>query len=137
MGFHIRLKNPNQKTPTLRDTKILKKEPKKTKINKIQKQIKSQLKSTMRQSGKREGITPKWEIDNSRSREKKKPNSFRARSAMIKEEVDSEDIAEWFTRWTGIPVKKMAQSEKGETSISRGRIYKRGVGTEGRHPRNR
>ncbi|MCL2596712.1 MAG: ATP-dependent chaperone ClpB [Paludibacter sp.] len=32
--------------------------------------------------------------------------------AMIKEEVDSEDIAEVVSRWTGIPVRKMLQSEK-------------------------
>ncbi|MGL5563650.1 MAG: AAA family ATPase, partial [Tannerellaceae bacterium] len=33
-------------------------------------------------------------------------------SAMIKEEVDSEDIADVVSRWTGIPVSKMIQSEK-------------------------
>ena len=33
-------------------------------------------------------------------------------SAMIKEEVDSEDIADVVSRWTGIPVSKMMQSEK-------------------------
>ena len=32
--------------------------------------------------------------------------------ALIKEEVDSEDIADVVSRWTGIPVKKMLQSEK-------------------------
>ncbi|HLG34165.1 MAG TPA: ATP-dependent Clp protease ATP-binding subunit, partial [Bacteroidia bacterium] len=33
-------------------------------------------------------------------------------TAMLKEEVDSEDIAEVVARWTGIPVKKMLQSER-------------------------
>jgi ATP-dependent Clp protease ATP-binding subunit ClpB len=33
-------------------------------------------------------------------------------NALIKEEVDSEDIADVVSRWTGIPVKKMLQSEK-------------------------
>ncbi|MFJ6960026.1 MAG: AAA family ATPase, partial [Ligilactobacillus ruminis] len=32
--------------------------------------------------------------------------------AMIKEEVDAEDIADVVSRWTGIPVNKMMQSEK-------------------------
>ena len=32
--------------------------------------------------------------------------------AMIKEEVDAEDIADVVSRWTGIPVSKMMQSEK-------------------------
>lgn len=38
-------------------------------------------------------------------------------SAMIKEEVDSEDIADVVSRWTGIPVSKMMQSEKENYSI--------------------
>ena len=33
-------------------------------------------------------------------------------SAMIKEEVDAEDIADVVSRWTGIPVSKMLQSER-------------------------
>lgn len=33
-------------------------------------------------------------------------------AAMIKEEVDSEDIADVVSRWTGIPVNKMLQSER-------------------------
>ena len=33
-------------------------------------------------------------------------------AAMIKEEVDSDDIADVVSRWTGIPVSKMMQSEK-------------------------
>lgn len=33
-------------------------------------------------------------------------------AALIKEEVDAEDIADVVSRWTGIPVKKMVQSEK-------------------------
>ena len=32
--------------------------------------------------------------------------------AMIKEEVDAEDIADVVSRWTGIPVSRMMQSEK-------------------------
>ena len=34
------------------------------------------------------------------------------RKALIKEEVDAEDIADVVSRWTGIPVSKMIQSEK-------------------------
>ena len=40
--------------------------------------------------------------------------------AMIKEEVDAEDIADVVSRWTGIPVSKMLQSEKGQTVASGG-----------------
>ena len=33
-------------------------------------------------------------------------------NAMIKEEVTAEDIADVVSRWTGIPVSKMLQSER-------------------------
>ncbi len=32
--------------------------------------------------------------------------------SLLKEEVDSEDIAEVVARWTGIPVSRMLQSER-------------------------
>lgn len=41
-------------------------------------------------------------------------------SAMIKEEVDAEDIADVVSRWTGIPVSKMLQSRKRQVAPSRG-----------------
>jgi len=37
---------------------------------------------------------------------------LQAGKSLIKEEVDSEDIADVVARWTGIPVKKMLQSER-------------------------
>lgn len=37
---------------------------------------------------------------------------MQASSAMIKEEVDAEDIADVVSRWTGIPVSRMLQSER-------------------------
>ena len=41
-----------------------------------------------------------------------KLQDMQAESPMIKEEVDSDDIAEIVSKWTGIPVSKMAQSEQ-------------------------
>ncbi len=41
-----------------------------------------------------------------------KLHAMQGDTAMIKEEVDSEDIADVVSRWTGIPVSKMLQSEK-------------------------
>ena len=41
-----------------------------------------------------------------------KLKTMQGASAMIKEEVDSEDIADVVSRWTGIPVSKMLQSER-------------------------
>ena len=42
----------------------------------------------------------------------KELHAMQGDKAMIKEEVDAEDIADVVSRWTGIPVSKMLQSEK-------------------------
>ncbi|MDR2810033.1 MAG: ATP-dependent chaperone ClpB [Tannerellaceae bacterium] len=49
-------------------------------------------------------------------------------SAMIKEEVDSEDIADIVSRWTGIPVSKMIQSEKEKLLHLEDELHKRVIG---------
>ncbi|MDR1938117.1 MAG: ATP-dependent chaperone ClpB [Tannerellaceae bacterium] len=51
-------------------------------------------------------------------------------SAMIKEEVDSEDIADIVSRWTGIPVNKMMQSEKDKLLSLEDDLHKRVVGQD-------
>lgn len=50
--------------------------------------------------------------------------------AMIKEEVDAEDIADIVSRWTGIPVMKMVQSEKEKLLHLEEELHKRVVGQE-------
>ena len=50
--------------------------------------------------------------------------------AMIKEEVDSEDIADVVSRWTGIPVSKMMQSEREKLLHLEEELHKRVVGQE-------
>jgi ATP-dependent Clp protease ATP-binding subunit ClpB len=50
--------------------------------------------------------------------------------AMIKEEVDAEDIADVVSRWTGIPVSKMLQSEKDKLLHLEEELHKRVVGQE-------
>ena len=47
---------------------------------------------------------------------------------MIKEEVDSNDIAEVVSKWTGIPVTKMAQSEKSKLLNLEDELHKRVIG---------
>jgi len=51
-------------------------------------------------------------------------------NAMIKEEVDSEDIADVVSRWTGIPVNKMLQSEKEKLLQLEAELHKRVVGQD-------
>ncbi|MDE5810918.1 MAG: ATP-dependent chaperone ClpB, partial [Muribaculaceae bacterium] len=48
--------------------------------------------------------------------------------AMIKEEVDAEDIADVVSRWTGIPVNKMVQSEKEKLLHLEAELHNRVVG---------
>ena len=43
---------------------------------------------------------------------KEKVRKMQSNSPLLKEEVDSEDIAEVVAKWTGIPVSKMLQSER-------------------------
>ncbi len=49
---------------------------------------------------------------------------------MIKEEVDSEDIAEVVSRWTGIPVKRMLASEREKLLHMENELHKRVVGQD-------
>ena len=51
-------------------------------------------------------------------------------AAMIKEEVDSEDIADVVSRWTGIPVSKMMQSERDKLLHLEDELHRRVVGQE-------
>jgi len=51
-------------------------------------------------------------------------------SALIKEEIDSEDVAEIVSRWTGIPVSKMLQSEREKLMHLEDELHKRVVGQE-------
>ncbi len=49
---------------------------------------------------------------------------------LIKEEVDTEDIAEVVARWTGIPVSKMLQSEREKLLLMEDELHKRVIGQE-------
>ena len=50
--------------------------------------------------------------------------------AMIKEEVDADDIAEVVSRWTGIPVNRMQQSEKEKLLHLEEELHKRVIGQQ-------
>ncbi len=76
------------------------------------------------------------EIRYSRISEKEKANAtlqeqlkvMQGEKAFIKEEVDSEDIADVVSRWTGIPVNKMVQSEKEKLLHLEDELHSRVVG---------
>jgi ATP-dependent Clp protease ATP-binding subunit ClpB len=51
-------------------------------------------------------------------------------SALIKEEVEAEDIAEVVSKWTGIPVSRMLQSERDKLLTLEEELHKRIVGQD-------
>lgn len=59
-----------------------------------------------------------------------KLKTMQGAAAMIKEEVDSEDIADVVSRWTGIPVNKMLQSERDKLLHLEAELHTRVIGQE-------
>lgn len=56
--------------------------------------------------------------------------AMQGEKALIKEEVDAEDIADVVSRWTGIPVNKMVQSEKEKLLHLEEELHERVIGQE-------
>lgn len=61
---------------------------------------------------------------------KKKLSEIQTNSPLVKEEVDADDIAEVVSKWTGIPVSKMLQSEKEKLLHLEDELHKRVIGQE-------
>lgn len=57
-------------------------------------------------------------------------SAAQSESSLIKEEVDSEDIAEVVARWTGIPLSKMLMSERDKLLNLESELHKRIVGQD-------
>lgn len=61
---------------------------------------------------------------------KQELNQLQINSAMIKEEIGSEEIAEIVARWTGIPITRMLQSEREKLLNLEEELHKRVIGQE-------
>lgn len=70
------------------------------------------------------------EAENDIERLKKELIAIQSDSALIKEEVDAEDIADIVSRWTGIPVSRMLQSEKDKLLKLEEELHQRVVGQD-------
>ena len=138
-----KLKEIDEDLANLRDTEKelrAKWQAEKTEINKIQQnKIDIEQLNYEAEKAEREGDYAKVaEIRYSRIKQKEDENAqiqlklkeLQGDGAMIKEEVDAEDIAEIVSRWTGIPVKKMAQSEKEKLLHLEEELHHRVVGQE-------
>ncbi len=138
-----KLKEIDEDLANLRDTEKslrAKWQAEKTEINKIQQnKIDIEQLNYEADRAEREGDYAKVaEIRYSKIKQKEDENiaiqqrlkELQGEGAMIKEEVDAEDIAEVVSRWTGIPVKKMAQSEKEKLLHLEEELHNRVVGQE-------
>ena len=70
------------------------------------------------------------ELEKSLSEENKKLEELQSDQKMLKEEVDSEDIAEVIAKWTGIPVSRMMEGEKEKLLKMEDRLGLRVIGQE-------
>lgn len=61
---------------------------------------------------------------------KSKLTEKQSNSAMIKEEVDAEDVAQVVSRWTGIPISRMLKSEREKLLDIETDLHKRVIGQE-------
>ena len=142
-GNTYKVKEIDEDLANLRDTEKslrAKWQAEKTEIDKIQQnkidieQLKLEAERAEREGNYqkvaeiRYGSLKQKEDENKEIQEKLK--ELQGEGAMIKEEVDAEDIAEIVSRWTGIPVKKMAQSEKEKLLHLEEELHKRVVGQD-------
>ena len=70
------------------------------------------------------------ELERKLEAEQARMGEIQAKGSYLKEEVDAEDIAEIVSRWTGIPVAKMMESERERLAHLEGELAKRVVGQE-------
>ncbi|MEE9420521.1 MAG: AAA family ATPase, partial [Desulfatiglandaceae bacterium] len=70
------------------------------------------------------------ELEKTLNEENKRLEELQSGQKMLKEEVDSEDIAEVVAKWTGIPVSRMMEGEKEKLLQMEDRLEKRVVGQE-------
>lgn len=142
-GDQYKLKEIDEKLSNLRETeKSLKAKwmAEKTEIEKIQKnkQDIEQLNFEAQKAQNEGNYARVAEIRYSLIKQKEDENAeiqkrlheLQGDGAMIKEEVDAEDIAEIVSHWTGIPVKKMAQSEKEKLLHLEEELHHRVVGQD-------
>lgn len=70
------------------------------------------------------------ELDDDIKKTQEQLKSTQGGEAMVREEVTADDIAEVVSRWTGIPVTKMMQSEKEKLLHLEDKLHKRVIGQD-------
>lgn len=70
------------------------------------------------------------QLENDLEKSQKQLDEMQESQSMLKEEVDAEDIADIVARWTGIPVRKMLQSERKKLMHLEDELHKRVIGQD-------
>src|ERR1051325_12239569 len=70
------------------------------------------------------------ELEKQIDEKSKKLNELQKDKKMLKEEVDAEDIAEIVSKWTGIPVSKMLESEREKLLTMENNLHQRIIGQD-------
>jgi ATP-dependent Clp protease ATP-binding subunit ClpB len=70
------------------------------------------------------------ELEREIEAEKKRLDQVQAKAKYLKEEVDAEDVAEIVSKWTGIPVTKMLESERERLTRLEAELGRRVIGQE-------
>ncbi|SMO42322.1 ATP-dependent chaperone ClpB [Gracilimonas mengyeensis] len=70
------------------------------------------------------------QLENDLKESQAKLDDMQENQSLLKEEVDAEDIADIVARWTGIPVRKMLQSERKKLLHLEEELHKRVVGQD-------
>ncbi len=70
------------------------------------------------------------ELENQLSDQEKRLQELQSQGALLKEEVDAEDIAAVVSRWTGIPVSKLLEGEGEKLMDMEARLHKRVIGQD-------
>jgi len=70
------------------------------------------------------------DIENKLAKANESLSEIQQSGKMLKEEVDTEDVAEIVEKWTGIPINRMLESERLKLLYMEDRIHKRLIGQE-------
>jgi ATP-dependent Clp protease ATP-binding subunit ClpB len=68
------------------------------------------------------------ELDKSLAQQNQQLAEVQKQSALLKEEIDDADIAEVVAKWTGIPVRRMLESERAKLLSMEQRLHERVIG---------
>jgi ATP-dependent Clp protease ATP-binding subunit ClpB len=76
----------------------------------------------------RYGVIP--ELENKRKAAEEQLRQFQAEGALLKEEVDAEEIAQIVAKWTGIPVSRLMEGEMEKLVRMEERLHQRVIGQD-------